>query len=83
MDWKNTDPRKDINKRADIVILRPGLSGFRSRTAGIGNVDTKTDWSIVTSFEDHRLINADDKWDSSWMWVPFIEVTKCGADIML
>lgn len=27
MNWKNTDPREDINKRDNIVILRPNERG--------------------------------------------------------
>ena len=61
--WKRTDPRFEVNKRANIVILRPLLG------AAEGFVDTKECWSIWTDFEDHRFISADDKWDEDWYWI--------------
>lgn len=64
--WKNTDPRYDINKRDDIVILRPSLSGHWE--AGIGHVDTKNGWDIFTNFENRSFISADDEWDEMWQW---------------
>jgi len=67
MKWKNTDPREE--GRSDIIILRPSLSGFNSKIVGLGFVDVKTGWSILTSFEDHKLIGADDKWDNTWTWI--------------
>lgn len=67
MTWKNTDPRLNINKRADIVILRPGLQG--QHIAGTGYVDTKDGWHICTSFDDYKHISADDKWDPIWQWI--------------
>lgn len=63
--WKKTDPRLDINKRADIVILRPGCNGMM---AGTAHVDTKSGWNIFTSFDDYRLIAADAEWDQDWQW---------------
>jgi len=67
MEWKSTDPRIDINKRGDIVILRPSARGF-IYDAGMGQVDSKETYCIFTTFEDHRHISADDEWDSSWLW---------------
>lgn len=64
--WKATDPRIDINKRASIVILRPTLIG--GWVAGTAFVDTKEGYSIRTSFEDHRVIGADENWDLDWRW---------------
>lgn len=59
--WKKTDPRHSINKRDDIVILRPAI-GHGLFYAGTAHVDTKETWCIFTDFEDHSLINADDEW---------------------
>jgi hypothetical protein len=66
--WKNTDPRLDINKRANIVILRPALEGKNKYIAGTGQVDTKTGWNIFTSFDDYKLIDVDSEWCSLWHW---------------
>lgn len=63
MEWKNSDPRFDIYKRAKIVIVRP-LFG-----AGTGEVETKHAWAIWTSYEDHKFLNADDTWDQDWWWI--------------
>ena len=63
--WKNTDPRHSINKRAEIVIIRPGAGG---RETCLGYVDTKDGWYIHTTFEGHTSIHADDKWDTDWCW---------------
>jgi hypothetical protein len=74
--WKNTDPREHINKRGQIVILRPGLHGYHTMRAGLGLVDTKEQYIILTDFEDHHLINADQSWDPSWLWAFGPEVQK-------
>lgn len=67
--WKNTDPRDHCTYGLySIVILRPSLTGQLART-GIGDIDTKHDWKILTDFDDHRVIHADDTWDPSWWWV--------------
>lgn len=57
------DPRYDINKRANIIILRPTVGGNWS--TGTAHVDTKEGWSIVTSFSDYYSI---DEWDPDWVW---------------
>ena len=61
--WRNEDPREHINKRADILILRP--TGGVSYRVGQGQVETKHAWTIWTSFEDHQHI---DEWDPLWWW---------------
>lgn len=66
--WLNTDPRYSINKRADIVIIRPSILGCGHVEAGMGYVDTKEGWSIWTPFENHKFISADDNWDMDWVW---------------
>lgn len=63
--WKYTDPRFDINKRADIVILRPSLVGHGHMNAGTAHVDTKEGWWIITDFPDHPSI---EEWDPDWCW---------------
>lgn len=61
--WSNEDPRERINKRADILILRP--TGGSSYRVGQGQVETKNGWSIWTTFEDHKYIES---WDPLWWW---------------
>lgn len=65
--WSRGDPRHTINKRAHIVILRPALSGH-GWTTGTGHVETHQGYSIITTFEDHRIIGDGDLWDDSWAW---------------
>jgi len=67
--WNSTDPRLTINKWANIVILRPDPSKAAKWISGTGHVDTKNGWNILTTFDDHSLIDVDDKWDPSWFWV--------------
>ena len=64
--WKKTDPRESINKRARIVILRPTATS--SLEAGIGYVDNKDTFCIFTAFENHSLVNENEKWDETWLW---------------
>jgi hypothetical protein len=73
--WRNQDPREYINKRADILILRP-TGGTRYRV-GQGQVETKNAWSIWTTFEDHQHI---DEWDPLWWWdwAPQLPVERTG-----
>lgn len=61
--WRDTDPRYDINKRSNIIILRPESYGHWK--AGTAHVETKEGWSIRTSFEDYRSI---DDWNTDWLW---------------
>jgi hypothetical protein len=62
--WLHDDPRHTIYKRCNIIILRP--AGARGHWhAGTGYVETKNGWSILTSFEDRRVI---DEWDKTWLW---------------
>ncbi len=70
MEWKNTDPRYDINKRATIVILRKTIDGD---SACIAFVDTKEEWSIY-SHKDNLYLGVDDNWDPNWYWVWFPNV---------
>jgi hypothetical protein len=67
--WKNTDPRIDIYKRARIVILRPSLLGGGILEAGVGQVETKNGYSILTDFENHSWVSEDEKWDEAWYWI--------------
>ncbi len=66
--WKNIDPREDLEGRnwASIVILRPNPQGWRQMEAGVGYVEMKYGWHILTSFSDHPMIS--DKWDEDWRW---------------
>lgn len=65
MEWKNTDPRFDINKRANIIILRPGSFPNVSKAG----VDTKEGWWIFTDFPEYKLLNVDDEWNQDWCWI--------------
>jgi hypothetical protein len=67
--WSNADPRDTIYKRANIIILRPNTQGQFGNEVGEGWVETKEGYHIHTTFEDHRNISADDKWDPIWWWV--------------
>jgi hypothetical protein len=69
LEWKNTDPRYDINKRAKIIILRPSEFGHNRKEVALANVDTKEVWCIFTDFYNTSCISADDKWDDSWFWI--------------
>src|ERR1700722_2629959 len=60
--WRRGDPRYTINKRDNIIILRPQVHGW---IAGTAFVATKDGWYIHTSFDDHKSI---DKWDPDWAW---------------
>lgn len=64
--WFNSDPRLSINKRANIVILRPP-HGIH-QPVGTGHVDSKETFCIFTSFDDHSCIHADQDWDQDWYW---------------
>jgi len=64
--WNKEDPRYSINKRADIIILRPSSNGRLE--AGTAHVDTKETWCIFTSFTNCSLIDADSDWDKDWLW---------------
>lgn len=63
-DWRYTDPRSEINKRAKIIILKPEQGS--NWEAGTGFVDTKDGWYIDTSFD--RQFSENDEWDQDWCW---------------
>lgn len=68
--WRNTDPRDTFqyNHDINIIILRPSLDG-KYKIAGTGQINTKHVYSIFTSFEDYKLIDAGTNWDNSWWWI--------------
>ena len=74
--WSKTDPRDIFSYNHDIhiVIIRPALSG--KRIAGFGEINTKHVYCIFTTFEDHKLIDADEKWDDTWQWILAPQVDK-------
>lgn len=76
MSWKNTDPRDDINKRDNIVILRPDSKGAMSHV-GTAHVDSKHTYCIFTSFDDYKCIAADGKWDELWWWTRAPRTNPC------
>jgi hypothetical protein len=65
--WKKDDPRDTIYKRANIIILRPHISGH-GWEAGTGDVETKNSYCIWTFFENHPFFAEGDKWDKDWLW---------------
>jgi hypothetical protein len=67
--WRSTDPREFGDIRASIVILRPAPAGPHEQLAGTGYVDSDKRYSILTSFEDYRCIDADAKWNTDWWWI--------------
>lgn len=69
MEWKKTDPRTDISKFANIVILRPNLAGCGILEAGTGFADADENYYIFTSFDNHKLVSADDEWPEAWQWI--------------
>jgi len=66
--WKREDPRLLINKRANIVVLRPSLLGHGNFSPLMGYVETKNGWSIILECEECALISADDNWPQDWVW---------------
>jgi len=64
--WKNTDPRHEVYKYKQLVILRPNLKGRWE--SGMGSAETKHTYSLLTSFEDYRSFSVDDKWNPDWLW---------------
>jgi hypothetical protein len=79
--WSKIDPRDVFSYNHDIhiVIIRPALSGkglSGKRFTGFGEINTKHVYSIFTTFEDHRLIDADEKWDDTWQWILAPQVDK-------
>lgn len=75
MDWSNKDPREAINKRDDIVILRPDHKGLMTHV-GTARVDFR---HIFTSFNDIKHIDANMKWDNLWWWIriPIVNNHPC------
>lgn len=67
-EWKNTDPRHDVGKRANIVIIRPHIYGNGVMEAACASVDTKNVYCIFTDFDNHKLIDENEDWDQDWMW---------------
>jgi hypothetical protein len=70
-EWRNTDPREDFYEfdRVDIVIVRPSLSGGSHLEAGIGYAEMEYGYNISTTFDNHRYVGEDEKWDPAWFWV--------------
>ncbi len=66
-DWQNCDPRSVLvdMKRVTIVILRPNATGKARWEAGLGFIDTKDDWCVLTTFEDHSMVR-DEDWAPDW-----------------
>lgn len=62
-DWKNSDPRYDVKNNKKIVVVAPWFG------AGSGIVDNENSWSIITPFEGHEIVTADDEWDKDWWWI--------------
>jgi hypothetical protein len=63
VEWYKNDPRQSIGKRADIVIVDLALN-----ISCLGNVDTKSVFTVFTGFQEKPMINADDEWPASWLW---------------
>ncbi len=63
--WNKEDPRILINKYGKIIIVdRRGVKF----AVGVGSVDTKNGWSILTNIERYEHISADDNWPEGFVW---------------
>jgi hypothetical protein len=62
-EWRNTDPRIDIYKRADIIIIRPDGTLCKAQVA------TKHVYCVFTNFSDNRCIGEGKDWDPDWKWI--------------
>jgi hypothetical protein len=68
-EWKNTDPRHDIYKRANIIIIRPSSLGGGHKEAALGHVETKNVYCVFTDFKDGTThIGEESDWDEAWLW---------------
>jgi len=68
-DWKNTDPRIAIYKRADIIIVRPKTPGFDRPQATMATVETGHGYYIHTDFEEpYDRVGEGDDWATDWLW---------------
>jgi len=68
MTWSSEDPRFTVYKRAGIIILRHSDKGQLTRT-GYGHVETHQGYSIVTDFDDYKVIGEGDDWPRDWYWI--------------
>ncbi len=66
MEWRYTDPRLDINKRANIIICRPSING--QLEIGTAHVDTKEGWWIFTNFKKNKNDSNNIEWNQDWCW---------------
>ncbi|MCZ2224546.1 MAG: hypothetical protein LC122_13055 [Chitinophagales bacterium] len=65
-EWKNTDPRHDIWKRAYIIILMPSLNGHYE--AVMAYVDSKETYTIFLR-SNSRDLETIDEWENDWKWI--------------
>ena len=68
LEWKNTDPRSEVNGHQSIVILRPSL-GWAEACLGAVSVENGyvyTDW-----YESGKgiVITPDEPWPQHWYWI--------------
>jgi hypothetical protein len=65
-EWKSTDPRESINKRARIVIV-----SCLDRRAFTADVDTKETWTVLLNGrgkDERQAILPDEPWPERWLW---------------
>lgn len=69
--WSPLDPRVvlESRKHASLVVLRPHPSGKLNWQAGTAFSDTDEEWTVLTSFSDRPILDADDAWPEGWMWI--------------
>ena len=67
-EWRSTNPLDDLvdRKRANIVILRPALTGGHY-IAGMGYCEMKHGWHVALSFAGEHA-GFIEKWDPAWLW---------------
>jgi hypothetical protein len=76
-EWKNTDPRHEIYKRATIIVVYPSPAGHGRRLAAVARVETHHGYSVFAEdWENHSHIDVDAEWDPAWWWTRAPEPTS-------
>ena len=78
--WRRCDPREHFWKRGSIVVFRPSPIGQGLFDAGVGTVETKNGYSVLTSFQEHPLVGEDDRWPEGWLWIEAPDPTTSERD---
>lgn len=69
-EWKNTDPRIDIYKRRNIIVLYPSLEGRGIMLSTTAHVETKYEYCVFFwQWAERRLLKEEEQWDPAWLWI--------------